>query len=58
MLTLKQAIGMGLNLSLPLADLYRMDAMLVSDLMDCLDSAERPQPHLGLELQRMNSVLF
>ncbi len=41
--------GLGLDLSLPLADLNWMDAVLLGDLVD---------GPLGLELRRMNSHFF
>jgi hypothetical protein len=57
-LAFKQTFGLVLDLSLPLADLNWMDTVLLGDLVDGLHAAERLQPHLGLELRRMNSSLF
>jgi hypothetical protein len=57
-LALKKTFGLGLDLSLPLADLNWMDAVLLCDLVDGLHATERLQPHLGLELWRMKSALF
>jgi len=57
-LTFKQTFGLGLDLSLPLADLNWMDAILLGDLIDGLHPAKRLQPHLGFELRRMNSAFF
>jgi hypothetical protein len=57
-LTLKKTFGLGLDLSLPLADLNWMDVVLLGYLVDGLHPTERLQPHLGLELRRVNSSLF
>jgi hypothetical protein len=50
-LVFKQTFGLSLDLSLPLADLYRMDAILLSNLIDGFHPTERLQPHLGFELR-------
>ncbi len=57
-LVFKQAFGLGLDLPLLLANLYGMDIVLLGDLVDGLHAAKRLQPHLGLELWKMNSALF
>jgi hypothetical protein len=57
-LAFKQTFGLSLDLSLPLADLYWMVAVLLGYLVDGLHPTERLQSHHGLELRRMNSSFF
>jgi hypothetical protein len=57
-LAFKQIFGLGLDLSVPLANLNWMVAVLLGYLVDGLHSTERLHSHLGLELRRMNSSLI
>jgi hypothetical protein len=56
-LAVKKIFGLNLDRSLPLADLNRMDAVLVGYL-DGLHATKRLQAKLGLELGWMKSALY
>jgi hypothetical protein len=57
-LAFKKTFGLGLDRSLPLADLNRMDAVLLGYLVDGLNATKRLQAKLGLELGWMKPALF
>lgn len=54
----KQRLCLRLNLALPLAHLDWVDAELLRDLIDCLDSSHRFKTYLGLELRQVCVALL
>ena len=55
---LKQRLALLLDFLLPLADLHRVDAVFLADLIDRLDASHRLQSDLRLELRKVDFALL
>jgi hypothetical protein len=57
-LALKQGLGLLQDVLLPLADLHRVDAIVLPDLIDGLEPSHGLKPHFGFELRQVDVALF